>query len=62
MSGWININEKKPYPGAIVLAYTDADRIVVRKFCKYKFSEMTDKVTHWMPLPNPPKDAHYDDA
>ena len=57
MSDWINVKDKLPAPGTIVLAYTDANRIVIRKFCKNKFSEMTDKIAHWMPLPDKPNDV-----
>jgi hypothetical protein len=58
MSDWINVKDKLPAPGTTVLAYTNANRIVIRKFCKNKFSEMTDNITHWMPLPYKPNDVY----
>ena len=57
MNDWIIVRDKLPEPGTTVLAYTDANRIVIRKFCKHKFSEMADKITHWMQLPDKPDDV-----
>jgi hypothetical protein len=57
MNDWINVNDKLPESGTTVLAYTDANRIVIRKFCKNKFSEMTDRITHWMLTPDKPNDV-----
>lgn len=52
---WISVVDAMPQPGVTVLTYTDSNKIVIRKFCKNKFSEMTDKVIYWMALPEPPK-------
>jgi len=54
MSEWIEASTQLPEAGTTVLTFTSSNRIVIRKFCKCKFSEMTDKVTHWMPLPKIP--------
>ena len=57
MNDWINVKDKLPEPGIAVLAYTNTNRIVIRKFCRNKFAEMTDKITHWMQLPDNPDDV-----
>ena len=54
MSNWISVKDKLPESGEAVIAYTDANKIVIRKFCKNKFAEMNDKVSFWMPLPSRP--------
>ena len=52
--GWISVDTALPKENTIVIAYTH--KVEIRKFCKFKFAEMTSKVTHWQPLPEPPKE------
>ena len=67
---WINISEKAPNHGDSVLAYfdvsdsveiyiyTDLSKTEFAEYGKHQFSNrsgfLTDDITHWMPLPDPP--------
>ena len=64
---WISVNDRLPYPkdnnNIVVLALKQG--IVAKLHCVARFNgscwiengkEVT--VTHWMPLPEPPKEAH----
>jgi len=72
MMDWIDINERTPEDGQVVLTYfgelTDPIEISIYKnlegtddeiFGKNLFRNhrgwLTDDVTHWMPLPDPPR-------
>ncbi len=70
MSDWVNINDSMPSEGTEILLYgTESDfsemTIYLGDYMDGFFAYMTpcnrfegrlNKVTHWMPLPNPPKD------
>lgn len=57
---WISIKERKPEPLVRVLVYHEG-RGGVRisemfgAVCEFGLETMYGKVTHWMPLPEPPK-------
>ena len=62
---WINVEERVPDISGIYIAYSRKLGVVACEFCVYHGEEtwyqcgwggwkLTD-VTHWMPLPGPPK-------
>lgn len=58
MGEWIKCSEWMPELGATVLVYMDAPvhsatAYAVTTYDKYGFSH--SRVTHWMPLPEPPE-------
>jgi hypothetical protein len=68
---WISVEERLPEDGVFVLAANDDGKMLVAKYesevlgwylkyCCYDFdvwdSEENGPVTHWMPLPLPPKE------
>ena len=69
MSEWISVKEKLPDIGKFVLCYSRHEWIgVARRFddvedCPFEWIDEyanyvpQNCVTHWMPLPLPPKDA-----
>ena len=64
MSEWISIKERLPENARMVLVYVEWKRIFDAWYANgiwYEFSEASqmldfDGVTHWMSLPEPPKD------
>ena len=62
MSEWIHVNERLPETNERVLVYLkekvsrytqiDTDRVIAKKAGWVRWG---DEVTHWMPLPEPPK-------
>lgn len=61
MSDWISVKDKLPNFGVVVLVWgnfgyvTTAERVAKDS---WEFAELMladDKITHWMPLPSPPK-------
>ncbi len=61
---WISVKDRLPKKGVRVLLY-DYDEVVVgylissvyrHCFKACQFDEQFFHVTHWMPLPNPPKE------
>ena len=62
MSEWISVKERVPEEKTRVLVYVprsyteiDTDRILDRRWVRWN-----GHVTHWMPLPEPPKEGKYD--
>ncbi len=53
---WINIKEKTPLRSAMVLVYCpeEVTKIRVCQFSNWDDAEQLG-ITHWMPLPEPPK-------
>ena len=65
MSEWISVNDRLPkFSGNNYLAFCSVfssgkctERVQIRRFCKNRFAHTKSSfVTHWMPLPNPPKE------
>ena len=65
MSDWISVKERLPKcQGSYLVCktYDDGDRIVTidlysRNFYSNVFDWTRNNVTHWQPLPEPPKEA-----
>lgn len=56
---WISIKEKLPENQTLVIV-TDGKEVSVSDFWNgwiYLHMPYIEKVTHWMPLPSPPKEA-----
>ena len=67
MSKWISVKDRLPKTGERVLATDgfmvgEGFRNDKNEFCRYYASSwkdvLGDDVTHWMPLPDPPKEAN----
>jgi hypothetical protein len=62
MSGWISVKDRMPEPNTVVLVYSNKKGVVIDFFDSYlltggeQFLSSSD-VTHWMPLPEPPKES-----
>lgn len=58
---WININDRMPLYGQIVLAYpisfdsVNTLRVYNDGYGNSKFEIYDKRITHWMPLPKPPQ-------
>ncbi len=70
MSEWISVNDERPYDGQKVITIDDRRRIETAvyhipyyhptNFKGAAFETLNGrwpKVTHWMPLPEPPKEV-----
>lgn len=61
---WIDINEQKPEHGSVILVML-SEGVVRTSYFNIKFQDRTGrpwvgcKVTHWMPLPDPPKKVRW---
>ena len=63
MSDWISVDERLPKSQGLYLAcktYDDGDRLVTvamynRNFYSNGFDWTINNITHWKPLPEPPK-------
>jgi hypothetical protein len=53
---WISLEDKLPEKYGMVLAFTECGDIDVVYFFVDASWGGTDKITHWMPLPEPPKE------
>lgn len=64
MTEWIPVIEQRPKDGQDVLGYVhdgEETRVVPMNYYKgewfdYIFDTTDDNVTHWMPIPDPPKE------
>ncbi len=60
-SEWISVKDRLPEKEGTYLTYTENEQIHIDCFCIYPnhgtkfFVGGNGKVTHWMPLPEPPK-------
>jgi len=52
---WISVTEKLPEDGRTVLTYTMGGNIEVYLYDSTTYQPSWYAVTHWMPLPKPPK-------
>jgi uncharacterized protein YbgA (DUF1722 family) len=61
MSEWISVEKRKPYQGSEVLVLRDhhiRNKYMIAGYysgCFYSLGKLIVNVTHWMPLPAPPK-------
>ena len=58
MSGWINVNVKMPDDDETVMIAVDGETWMGFRDGDYGWRDITSgrcTVTHWMPLPEPPK-------
>lgn len=58
--GWISVKELPTAPGFVMIASCDkAVFVAMYHECRFKLEcgDLTDDVTHWRPLPPPPKDS-----
>ena len=59
MSEWISVQDKLPEEDSLILAYMEGfggvKRVDVIRFDP-RYSTVSRTVTHWMPLPKPPKE------
>tara|TARA_R110000851_G_scaffold322370_1_gene488366 strand:+ start:76 stop:246 length:171 start_codon:yes stop_codon:yes gene_type:complete len=56
MNEWISVNNSLPEKYGMVLAFTECGDIDVVYFFVDTSWGGTDKITHWMPLPDAPKE------
>ena len=60
-SAWISVEDRLPDKEGTYLTYTDKEKTIIDVFCIYPSHGTkfwvggNGKVTHWMPLPEPPK-------
>lgn len=58
---WIPVTERLPEQGKCVLIYSDTGKVaegqytVTQDWTQFRWSAKNVIVTHWMPLPEPPK-------
>ena len=61
MSEWISVKERLPERWQNVLAYRKNKKVRMEFICSNGEWEMDDacmpSVTHWMPIPEPPKEG-----
>lgn len=60
MSNWIDVEDKLPEAGQWHLAYSDGQIEILFFDSEHpiqwlQHGDWLEKVTHWMPLPSPPK-------
>ncbi len=57
MSEWISVKDRLPEPNTVVLAHYTDGRICTVDYLDEHLKFITSStITHWMPLPEPPKD------
>ena len=54
-SNWISVEDKLPEPYTMVLVYTGYKTIDMIFYSEISGWNRCPNVTHWMPLPQPPK-------
>lgn len=64
---WIPVVERLPEKVATYLVLTKSGNYSVQWFCIFSedvkgffFAENPEKITHWMPLPEPPKEENHE--
>ena len=66
---WISVKERLPKDGQkVIAAFRDGEGVIVDQ-ARYSNGEFDfanwayvwdENITHWMPMPEPPKEEHYD--
>ena len=59
VSEWVSVKDRLPKAYQAVLTFSDTGNVIIgRRFSgkKWNFPYFV-RVTHWMPLPNPPKEV-----
>lgn len=64
MAEWISVKDMLPKSGKRVLSFTDFNKVIIGKWLSGVGCWINEKhdvihVTHWMPLPEPPKENDY---
>jgi hypothetical protein len=63
---WISVNDRMPEDGQEVIIYSEGGKVEAGVYYSNEFGfdyydvsirDIIVNVTHWMPLPEPPKDA-----
>lgn len=62
-SGWVSVEDRLPEDGGCILIYSENGGVAEgawisdkKHFEQWRWSCILDKVTHWQPLPSPPKE------
>ena len=60
MSEWISVYDRLPERLKEVLCYFEDDARIdiswIHSYTQFMYEDIFGKVTHWMPLPDPPKE------
>ena len=57
MSEWISVEDRLPDAGRVIVYSPDSlDETMTCRIMDYSFVRISTDVTHWMPLPEPPKE------
>ncbi len=55
MNDWISVNDKLPTEHELFLTCDSYNNIAIVVFMPFDNGFLEDDITHWMPLPEPPK-------
>lgn len=59
MSKWVSVKDRLPDAAFNVLVFDETGRVLIAWYFEYQWrgERLYHKITHWMPLPEPPKDT-----
>ena len=60
MTEWISVKDRLPDDGTKVLLYLDYGMIEASWYDSSYYMPFWNRVTHWMPLPEPPKEDEHE--